>query len=224
MFLCTCYIFDIYGASAVKPTHFVCCTGNLELCHNLANSLYEKHADKFIPCGGLGGRAYAELRLGKADWPQWGSLLKSYVWTNPAWQRLLNPSGQATMPSAAPTAMKDVVGYQAEFGNYKKIVVAGSDLMAMVNGRSTHCIVVECSDGDVPYSEGLLRVANGGTPVIMFGKATVIQDWLDQNTGDGAFVIFGRLVLCILGCRRATTLPAQPQVDGVGWDAPCGAA
>ena len=46
----------------------------LALCQNLANQLYEKHADKFIPRGGLGGRAYAELRLGKANWPEWGSL------------------------------------------------------------------------------------------------------------------------------------------------------
>ena len=78
------------------------------------------------------------------------------------------------------------MSYQAEFGDRKKVVLAGSDLMVMVNARSTHCILVECSDGDIPYSEGLPRVANGGTPVIMFGKATVIQDWLDQNTGDGA--------------------------------------
>ena len=82
--------------------------------------------------------------------------------------------------------MKDVVGYQAEFGDYKKVVLVGSDLMAVVNARSTHCIRVECFDGDVPCSEGLLRVANGGTPLMMFGKAIVIQDWLDQNTGDGA--------------------------------------
>ena len=53
----------------------------LVLCHNLANhtlyTVYEKHADKFILRGGLGGRAYAELRTGKADLPEWGSLLKS---------------------------------------------------------------------------------------------------------------------------------------------------
>ena len=29
-------------------------------------------------------------------------------------------------------------------------------------------------------------MAYGGTPVIMFGKATVIQDWLDHNAMDGA--------------------------------------
>ena len=50
--------------------------------------------------------------------------------------------------------MKDVVGYQAEFGDYKKVVLVGSNLMAVVNARSTHCFLVECSDGDVPYSEG----------------------------------------------------------------------
>ena len=37
------------------------------------------------------------------------------------------------MPPTAPTTMKDVVGYQAEFGDYKKVVLVGSDLMALAN-------------------------------------------------------------------------------------------
>ena len=36
-----------------------------------------------------------ELLLGKADWPEWGSLLKSPIWSAPAFatlrQRMLNP-------------------------------------------------------------------------------------------------------------------------------------
>ena len=44
---------------------------------------------------------------------------------------------------------------------------------------------MECEQ-DVPFSEELLRIANGGTPVILAGKATVVQDWVDHNTGDGA--------------------------------------
>ena len=43
------------------------------------NSLYEKHADKFIPRAGRWGRAYNGLRLGKAVWPEWGSLSKSPI-------------------------------------------------------------------------------------------------------------------------------------------------
>ena len=111
---------------------------------------------------------------------------------------MLNPFGKVAVPSAAPTAMKDVVGHQAEFGDYKKVVVASSDLMAVANARSTHCIVVECFDGGVPYNEGLLRVANGGTSIIMFGKAIVTEDWLDQNTGDGASQVCNFSATCTL--------------------------
>ena len=68
------------------------------------------------------------------------------------------------------------MGFQAEFAYYKKVVLGGKPLMAVVNATSTHYTLVECSDDNVPYSEGLLRVASGGTPVIMFGKADVIQD------------------------------------------------
>ena len=75
---------------------------------------------------------------------------------------LLNPSRQATLPSAAPIAMKDVVGYQAKFGNYKKVVLAGSDLMAVVNATSTHCFLVECCDGDVPYTLRASPAPRGG--------------------------------------------------------------
>ena len=75
------------------------------------------------------------------------------------------------------------MGFQATFGNYKKV---GSDLVTAVSGKSTHDILVQCFHGDVPYSEGFLRVVYGGTVVLMFGKAAVIQDWLDQNNRDGA--------------------------------------
>ena len=78
------------------------------------------------------------------------------------------------------------MGFQAEFGNYKKAVVAGTYLMTVVSAKGAHCVLVQCFDGDVPYSESLLRVANGGTPVLMFGKATFIQDGLHQNNGAGA--------------------------------------
>ena len=37
----------------------------LVLSHNLVNQLYEKHADKFIPRGGLGGRAYPSCALAR---------------------------------------------------------------------------------------------------------------------------------------------------------------
>ena len=161
--------------------------------------------------------------LGKADWPKWGSLLKSPVWTDPAFaalrQHSFNPSCKAVVPSATPIAMKDVVGFQAEFGDYKKVVLASSNLMTVVNARSTHRILVECSDGDVPYSEGLMRVANWGTRVIMFGKATVIQDELDQNIGDGASHVcnFSATSTLYLGSpeERQLYLP-NPRLTGLG--------
>ena len=83
--------------------------------------MYEKHADKFIPRGGLGGRAYAELRLGKAVLPEWASLLKSPVWSGPSFatlgQRLLNPRGGTTAEAQPSTGSKDIITFQAEFGD-----------------------------------------------------------------------------------------------------------
>ena len=64
------------------------------------------------------------------------------------------------------------------------MVIGGGDLGTVAAGRNTHCVLVECEQ-DVPFSEELLRIASGGTPVIPVGKATVVQDWVDQNTGDG---------------------------------------
>ena len=108
----------------------------LVFCHNLANQLSEKHADKFIPRGGLVGRAYAELRLGKADWPELGSLLKSPVWSDPAFatlrQRLLNPQGGTAAATEPSTGSKDIITFQAEFGDWRKMVIGGADLGPVV--------------------------------------------------------------------------------------------
>ena len=86
-----------------------------------------------------------------------GIRTRTTAFAQPLWQ------GSSAICSTRAIAMKDVVGFQAESGDYKKVVLAHSDLMMVVNARSSHCIVVECSYGDVPYKEGLLRVANGGT-------------------------------------------------------------
>ena len=87
------------------------------LCHNLANKLYANHADKFIPRGGLGGKAYVEWRLGKADWPEWHSLFKSPVWSHPAFatwrQRLLNPQGGIAAAAELSASSKDIITFQA---------------------------------------------------------------------------------------------------------------
>ena len=91
VWMCICYVFDIYGANTVNyETHTFCLLykKTWSSAITLQTSLYEKQADRFIPRGGLGGRAYAELRLGKADWPKWGSLLKSPVWRDPAFAAL----------------------------------------------------------------------------------------------------------------------------------------
>ena len=90
------------------------------------------------------------------------------------------------MPSAAATAMKDIVGCEVQFANNKNVFLALSDLMAVVNGRSFPCDGVECFDGKVPCSKHLLSLANGGTPAFRSGKATVVHRWLNQNTGNGA--------------------------------------
>ena len=88
----------------------------LVLCHNWANQLCEKYVDNFILRGTLRGRAYAKLRLGKADWAEWGSLLKSPVWSDPARatsrQRLLNPHG-GTAAAEPSTGSKDIITLQA---------------------------------------------------------------------------------------------------------------
>ena len=65
------------------------------------------------------------------------------------------------------------------------MVIGGADLGTVATGSNTHYVLVECEQGD-PFSEELLRIANGGTPVILVGKATVVQDWVDQNTSNGA--------------------------------------
>ena len=114
--------------------------------------------------------------------------------------------------------MKDVVAFQAEFGDWKKMVLAGVDLMAVASAKSTHCIPVDCSDGDVPYSEGLLQVAHRGTPVILFGKATSLQEWLDQNTRAGASQVCNFSTTMYLGLQeeRQLYLP-NPKLAGFGW-------
>ena len=65
------------------------------------------------------------------------------------------------------------------------MVIGGADLGTVEAGRNTHGVLLQCEQ-DVPFSEELLRIANGGTPVILVGKATVVYDWVDHNTGDGA--------------------------------------
>ena len=58
--------------------------------------------------------------------------------------------------------MKDIVGFQAQIGDRKKVVVVDVQLMTAVIAKSIRCVLVECSNGDVSYSEGLLKDANWG--------------------------------------------------------------
>ena len=119
------------------------------------------------------------MRIGKADWPEWGSLLKSPVWSDPAFatlrQWLLNPQGGTAAAGEPKTGSKDIITFQAEFGDWRKMVIGGADPGTVAAGRNTHCVLVEC-EHNVPFSEELLRIANRGTPVILVGKATVVQD------------------------------------------------
>ena len=98
------------------------------------------------------------------------------------------------------------------------MVIRGADLGTVAAGRNTHCVLVECEQ-DVPFSEELLRIANGGTPVIPVGKATVVQDWVDQNTGDGASQIcnFSTNSTVYLGSQEARRLfLPNPKATGLG--------
>ena len=54
------------------------------------------------------------------------------------------------------------------------MVIGGADLGIVAAGRSTLCALVECEQ-KVPFREELLHIANGGTPVILVGKATAVQ-------------------------------------------------
>ena len=103
----------------------------LALCHMLANQLYEKHADKFIPRGGFGGRAYVHLRLGKAHWPERGSVLQSPVSFDPAFatlrHRLVKLQGGTTAAAQPSTGSKDIITFQAEFGDWRKMLIGGAD-------------------------------------------------------------------------------------------------
>ena len=77
---------------------------------------------------------------------------------------------------------------------------------------------MECEQ-DVPFSEELLRIANGGTPVILVGKAIVVHDWVDQNTGDGAsqMCIFSTNTTVYLGSQEEKRLIVpNPKATGLG--------
>ena len=80
------------------------------------------HIDKWLPKGGLGRGAYAELRTGRANWREWTALLKSQIWTDGSClalrSRLQNPSGEAPVkPSLSTTTTSDLVRVEMEFGH-----------------------------------------------------------------------------------------------------------
>ena len=161
------------------------------MCTRLAEVMAQKHSDKWLPKGGLGGRAYAELRIGPADWPEWTTLLKSPIWTDASCaelrSRLQNPSGNATVTAAkGPTGTGALVRVELEFGDWKKLIVAGPTIGSVVGARGTQCVYVEATKDDIPHSQDIIQIANGGTPVIVLGRGTLVQDWLDQNCTEGA--------------------------------------
>ena len=53
------------------------------------------------------------------------------------------------------------------------MVIPAAHLGTVTAGRNTRCVPVECEQ-DVSFSEELLRIANGGTPFILVGKALVV--------------------------------------------------
>ena len=112
------------------------------MCTRLAEVMAQKHSDKWLPKGGLGGRAYAELRARGAGWPEWTALLKSPIWTDASCaelcSRLQNPSGNASVTSAkGPTGTGALVRAEPEFGDWKKAIVAGPTIGSVVGARGT---------------------------------------------------------------------------------------
>ena len=75
---------------------------------------------------------------------------------------------------------------EMEFGDWKKLVVAEPTIGSVVAARGTQCLYVEATKEDIRNSQDILQVANGGTPIILLGRGTVIQDQIDQNGGNGA--------------------------------------
>ena len=57
------------------------------------------------------------------------------------------------------------------------MVIAEANLGTVASGKNTHSVLVEFEE-DVPCSEELLHIANGATPVILVGKALVVQGWV----------------------------------------------
>ena len=89
--------------------------------------------------------------------------------TRPLRQRVLNSQGGIAAAAEPSTGSKDIITFQAEFGDWRTMVIGGADLGTVAAGRNTHFVLVECEQ-DVPFSEELLRIANGGTPVILVRK------------------------------------------------------
>ena len=76
------------------------------------------------------------------DWPEWPTLLKSPIWINDSCaalrSRLQNPSGEAAIkPSPSIATTGDVVRVEIEFGNWKKLMVAGHTIGYVVAARGT---------------------------------------------------------------------------------------
>ena len=166
-------------------------TESLEMCTRLAEVMAQKHSDKWLPKDGLGGRAYAELRTGREDWPEWTALLKSPIWTDASCaelrSRLQNPSRNASVTSAkGPIGTGALVRAEVEFRDWKKLIVAGPTIGSVVGARGTQCVYVEATKDDIPHSQDIIQIANGCTPIIVLGRGTVVQDWVDQSCTDGA--------------------------------------
>ena len=117
------------------------------------------------PKAGPGGRAYAELRTGGAHWAEWTALLESPIWTDASCAEscslLQKLSGNASVTSAkGPTSTGALVGAELEFGDWKKLIVAGPTIGSVVGARGTHCVYVQATQADIPHSQDIIQIAN----------------------------------------------------------------
>ena len=115
-----------------------------------------KHNDKWLTNGGLGGHAYAELRVDRADWPEWIEPVKSPIWTDEACvglrSRLQNLAGEAAVKLSAKTATTgELVYVEMWFSHWKK--VGGRRTHYWVGSGSTWHLVPACGGHEGGYSQ-----------------------------------------------------------------------
>ena len=89
--------------------------------------------------------------------------------------RLQNPCGEAAVKPLAKTATTgELVHVEMEFGDRKKPVFARPTMGSVVAARGTRCMYVQALKEGNPNSLDILQIANGGTPILLLGRGTIL--------------------------------------------------